>query len=245
LKKEKKMLKRRILMMTILTVTAVFLFAGCGPKADPVMVGKVNNYFAATSTKTYSGSGKYKPMPLAVGQFVTHGNTEDDGKRSVTRTAIVGKEGRGWILETYTINEHSEASTQMLIVGLENVHTSKGLENLDILWVKIKDESGQIQTIEGPPLMMAKSFYKRALQSFDISAITSQASGTDITVPAGTFKNTFSADAEMSVMGMTFRSTSWVHEKVPVNGMVKSITDGGKMTSVLLDFGKSGAKSLF
>ncbi len=239
------MFKRQIMMMSILIVTAAFLFAGCGPKADPVMVGKVNNYFAATSTKTYTGSGKYKPMPLAVGQFVTHGNTEDDGKRSVSRTAIVGKEGRGWILETYSINEHSESITQMLIVGLENVHTAQGLDNLDILWVKIKDENGQIQTIEGPPLMMAKSFYKSALQSFDISTITNQASGADITVPAGTFKKTFSADAEMSVMGMTFRSTSWFHEKVPVNGMVRSITDGGKMTSELLDFGKTGAKSMF
>ncbi len=93
--------------------------------------------------------------------------------------------------------------------------------------------------------MMAKSFYKSALQSFDISAITNQPSAVDISVPAGTFTKTFSADAEMSVMGMTFRSTSWVHEKVPVNGMVKSITDGGKMTSVLIDFGKSGAKSMF
>jgi hypothetical protein len=232
-------------MMTVLTVTAVFLFAGCSPKADPVMVGKVNNYFAATSNKTYTGSGKYTPMPLAVGQFVTHGNTEDDGKRSVSRTAIVGKEGRGWILETYTINDYSESCTQMLVVGLENVHTTQGLNNLDILWVKIKDENGQVQTIEGPPLMMAKSFYKSALQSFDISAIKNQPAAEDITVPAGTFKNTFRADAEMSMMGMTFRSTSWVHDKVPVNGMVKSITDGGKMTSELLDFGKSGAKSMF
>ena len=239
------MFKRRVLMMTILTVTAAFMFIGCGPKADPVMVGKVNNYFTVTSTKTYTGSGTYKPMPLAIGQFVTHGNTEDDGKRSVSRTAIVGKEGRGWILETYTINEHSESLTQMLIVGLENVYTAKGLENFDILWVKVKGKNGQIQTIEGAPLMMAKSFYMSALQSFDISAITNQASETDITVPAGTFKNTFSADAEMSVMGMTFRSTSWFHEKVPVNGMVRSITDGGKMTSELLDFGKSGAKSMF
>jgi len=239
------MFKRQIMIMTILLMPAAFLFTGCGPNPDPVMVDKVNNHFATNSSKTYNGSGKYNPMPLAVGQFVTHGNTDDDGTRSVSRTAIVGKEGRGWILETYSINDHSESCTQMLVVGMENMHTSQGLENLDILWVKIKDENGQIQTIEGPTLMMAKSFYKSALQSFDISAITNQASGADVSVPAGTFKKTFSADAEMSVMGMTFRSTSWFHEKVPVNGMVRSITDGGKMTSVLLDFGKTGAKPCF
>jgi len=62
---------------------------------------------------------------------------------------------------------------------------------------------------------------------------------------AGTFTSTFQADAEVKIMGMTFRSESWIHGKVPVNGMVKSITDGGKMTSVLLDFGNSGAKSCF
>jgi hypothetical protein len=46
-------------------------------------------------------------------------------------------------------------------------------------------------------------------------------------------------------MGMKFRSKSWFHEKVPVNGMVKSITDNGKMTSELLEFGTSGVKPCF
>jgi hypothetical protein len=235
------MVKRQAIMMTIVLMTAALLFVGCGPKADPAMVSKVNGFFATSSSEIYKGSGIFKPMPLAVGQFVIHGNTEDNGKRSVSRTAIVGREARGWIIESYTVNESSEGCSQMLVAGLEDIHKPRGFENIDILWVKIKDENGQIQTIEGPPLMMAKGFYKRALQSFDVSAMTNQGSGADVTVPAGTFKNTFNADSEVSVIGMKFRSKSWFHEKVPVSGMVKSITDEGKMTSELLDFGLSGA----
>jgi len=244
--KEKKMLKKPTPIMTMaMIMTAAFLFAGCAPKADPVMVGKVNALFGAKSTATYKGSGKFKPVPYAVGQFVTHGNTENTGKRSVSRTAIIGKERNGWIIETYSINESSESCSQMLVVGLDTMQSVQDFENLDILWVKMKDENGQIQTIEGPPLMMAKGFYKSALKSFNMSALTNQGSGEDITVPAGTFTNTFNADAEVSIMGMTFRSKSWFCDKVPVNGMVKSVTDDGKVTTELLSFGNSGAKSCF
>jgi hypothetical protein len=239
------MLKKQTIAILSILIGTIFLFSGCAPKSDPAMVRKVNEFFSKTSGKTYKGSGKFSPIPYAVGQYVTHGNTEDNGNRSVNRTAIVGREGSGWILETYSVNDHSESCTQMLIVGLDKIQTAHGFEHLDILWVKIKDENGQIRTIEGPPLMMAKSFYKNALQSFDISAMTNQGAGTDITVPAGTFTNTSDADSELSVLGMTFRSKTWYHSKVPVNGMVKSIVDGGKMTSVLLDFGLSGAKPCF
>ena len=240
------MLKRQALMMTmVMMATAAFLFSGCAPKADPVKVGKVFGFFNAKSTATYKGSGKFNPMPYAVGQFVTHGNTENTGKRSVSKTAIVGREGNGWIIETYSISEYSESISQMLVVGLDNMRTARDFENLDIRWVKMKDENGQVRTIEGPPLMMAKGFYKSALKSFDISALTNQGSGADITVPAGTFTNTFNADAAVSVMGMTFRSKSWFSDMVPVNGMVKSVTDDGKMTTELLDFGNSGARPSF
>ncbi len=239
------MLKKQMMTTTVVIMTAFFLVAGCGPKADPVMVEKVNSFFGAQSNDTYKGGKTYTPVQPAVGQFVIHGNTEKNGKRSVTRTAIVGREAGGWILETYTVDEFSEACTRMLLQGLENIYKPGGLDNLDIIWVKIKDENGQIQTIEGPAMAMVRGFYKKALQSFDMSAISGQATGGDITVPAGTFTNTFRADSEVKIMGMTFRSESWIHGKVPVNGMVKSITDGGKITSVLLDFGDSGVKACF
>jgi len=239
------MQKKHLMTSAAAILIALFLISGCGPKADPAMVSKVNSFFAAQSGKTYKGAKNFTPVPLAVGQFVTHGNTENNGKRSVTRTAIVGKERGGWILENYSVNEYSESCSQMLIKGMENIYNPGGIDNIDILWVKIKDENNQIQTIDGPALAMAKSFYKKALQSFDLSGISETAAGGDITVPAGTFTNTFRADAQVKIMGMTFSSQSWIHAKVPVNSMVKSITDNGKMTSVLLDFGYSGATPCF
>ena len=84
--------------MAGVALIVLFLTGGCGPKADPAMVSKVNSFFAAQTDKTYKGAKNFTPVPLAVGQYVTHGNTENNGKRSVTRTAIVGKESGGWIL---------------------------------------------------------------------------------------------------------------------------------------------------
>jgi hypothetical protein len=237
--------RKNLFTMAGVALIVLFLTGGCGPKADPAMVSKVNSFFAAQTDKTYKGAKNFSPVPLAVGQYVTHGNTEKNGKRSVTRTAIVGKESGGWILENYSVNEYSESCSQMLIKGMENIYNPGGIDNIDILWVKIKDENGQIQTIDGPALTMAKSFYKKALQSFDLSGISETAAGGDITVPAGTFTNTFRADAQIKIMGMTFTSQSWIQGKVPVNSMVKSVTDNGKITSVLLDFGYSGATPCF
>ena len=50
---------------------------------------------------------------------------------------------------------------------------------------------------------------------------------------------------QVSVMGMSQKSTSWFHPAVPINGSVKGASDDGKWTVELLDFGTSGASSKF
>lgn len=228
----------------LIVLFAVLFLAACAPKENPALVGQINDYFATTSSAAYDGSGEYNPMPYAVGQWVVHGHTNNN-KRSVSKTAIVGKEQGGWIIETHAIDPSSEGKTQMLIVGLDEVQRGKDFDNLDILWVKIQTPEGQIQTIGGQMLAMAKGLYKKNLNSFNVDTAANWQSGDNIGVPAGTFRNTVSTDTEVSVMGMKFRSTAWFHEKVPVNGMVKSVSDDGKSTSVLLDFGYSGAERSF
>ena len=232
------MAKRLILLFAIL------FLAACAPKENPALVGKINDYFANTGSKSYDGSGKYNPMPYAVGQYVVHGQT-NNGKRSVSKTAIVGKEQGGWIIETHSIDPASEGKMQMLVVGLDAIQAGKDFDNLDILWVKIQSADGQIQTIDGQMLAMAEGMYKKHLNAFNVNATANWQPGEDVAVPAGTFRNAVSTDTEVSVMGMKFRSTAWFHEKVPVNGMVKSVSDDSKSTSVLLEFGYSGARPGF
>ncbi|MGQ9843887.1 MAG: hypothetical protein ACUVRK_10020 [Spirochaetota bacterium] len=74
-----------------------------------------------------------------MGQYAILGQSDSDGKQSVTKMAIVGREQGGFILESYTVSEKDEDIMQMLVVGLEKVATSGNVDDLEILWIKVKD----------------------------------------------------------------------------------------------------------
>ncbi|MDH7552297.1 MAG: hypothetical protein QHH74_01430 [Spirochaetota bacterium] len=208
----------------------------CGASVNPQLKAKVDRQFAQSGQTTYSGTQKFmKPKPYAVGQYVVMGQTDSDGKKSITRMAIVGKQQGGWIFENYTVSENQEGIMQMLIVGLEKVATTGNIDDLDIIWVKIKDENGQVQTIEGPMLSMMKGLYKKGLASVSMK-INIYKDGGVIQVPAGIFKGTNVVETETTIIGKKTKTTGWYHYSVPINGIVKVVDNDGN-TLVLLQFG--------
>lgn len=227
---------------------AVFLMlfvVSCGPSANPQLKAKISPYFTQDSSTRIRASKKfYSPMPLAIGQYAVYGTIEDDGTRSITKTSIVGREAGGWIYESYTLSETQEGTVQMLIRGLEKVRKSGNIDDIELLWVKIKGEDGKVEKLEGPVLMMAKSLYKKHLSGLDVT-VSQYVNGGTIKVPAGSFAGTNMVKSEVTFWGKKYKSTGWYHYKVPINGMVKSVTDDGDSTMVLLEYGTRGAKSSF
>ncbi len=227
---------------------AVFLMlfvVSCGPSANPQLKAKISPYFTQDSSTRIRASKKfYSPMPLAIGQYAVYGTTEDDGTRSITKTSIVGREAGGWIYESYTLSETQEGTVQMLIRGLEKVRKSGNIDDIELLWVKIKGEDGKVEKLEGPVLMMAKSLYKKHLSGLDVT-VSQYVNGGTVKVPAGSFAGTNMVKSEVTFWGKKYKSTGWYHYKVPINGMVKSVTDDGDSTMVLLEYGTRGAKSSF
>ena len=199
--------------------------------------------YAPASAKNYGAIRRFtQPMPLAVGQYIVHGTTDDDGERSVSRTSIVGRDSGGWVYEFHSITGSEETLSQICIRGIEKARTSGNADDIEILWVKTKGEDGQVQKIEGPMLYMVRAMYKGAISNLN-TKIDIQTSGGPVTVPAGTFAGTISAKAEVSILGRTFKSSAWYHSAVPINGLVKSVTDNNSNTIELLDFGARGATS--
>jgi len=229
-------------MKKVLAIAGVALFiVSCGPSANPQLRAKIEPKFTAGSSKTYGAGMRFmRPMPYAVGQYVEHGTTDGSGRKSISRTSIVGRQDGGWIIESYGLDETKESISQMLIIGLDRVAQSGNIDEMEIRWVKFRDDNGAIQTIEGPMLMMMKSLYRGSLDAFKVktSVFTS---GGSIQVPAGTFAGTNKIEAEATFFGRTYRSTGWHHSTVPVNGLVKSVSDDGKQQTVLLRFGTRGA----
>jgi len=227
---------------------AVFLMlfvVSCGPSANPQLKAKISPYFTQDSSTRIRASKKfYSPMPLAIGQYAVYGTIEDDGTRSITKTSIVGREAGGWIYESYTLSETQESTVQILIRGLGKVRKSGNIDDIELLWVKIKGEDGKVQKLEGPVLMMAKSLYKKHLSGLDVT-VSQYVNGGTVKVPAGSFAGTNKVKSEVTFWGKKYKSTGWYHYKVPINGMVKSVTDDGDSTMVLLEYGTRGAKSSF
>jgi hypothetical protein len=73
--------------------------------------------------------------------------------------------------------------------------------------------------------------------------INTYTDGGVITVPAGSFTGVNVVESESKMLGFTVKGKGYYHSSVPVNGMVRYISDDGKNESVLLGFGTSGAKA--
>ena len=219
---------------------AAFLLS-CGPSVNPQLRAKLDPLFSGGPSKNYGSGRRFtRPMAYAVGQYVVHGTVDGDGKKSVSKTSIVGREEGGWIIESYSLDDTKESISQMLIVGLDSAAKTGNVDGVEIRWVKFQDDQGAIQTIEGPMLMMMKSLYRGSLSAFKVKT-SSFIDGGAVEVPAGTFTGTNRIDAEATFFGRTYKSTGWHHSGVPINGLVKSVSDDGENKTVLLRFGTRGA----
>ncbi|BBO78049.1 hypothetical protein DSCW_54660 [Desulfosarcina widdelii] len=234
------------MIRTIVTAMFVLCLVSCitAPTPNPIFVDKIDTQFNAAKSQNFRAAGKFKrPIPYEVGQYVIAGMTSPT-ERSIMKMAIVGKEQNGWIIETHSLTQSAESITQMLVVGMETVNKTGKLDDLDIIWVKVKPDGQNVQTIEGPMLSMTKGLYKKALSGLECQNQEAIDGGT-VKVPAGTFAGTSKMHSEVSFMGNTYLSDSWLHPSVPINAMVKSVSNEGETVIELLDFGLTGAKRSF
>ncbi len=129
----------------------------------------------------------------------------------------------------------------MLIKGLEAAARGD-LNAVDIVWVKLKDEKGNVTQIDGVTLSITKGMYKDLLSNIYVDVTNSQDAGA-LTVPAGQFEGTSKIRSKTKIFGKTYEADGWYHKEVPINGLVRSVATDNSFTSELVDFGKTGAKS--
>lgn len=228
----------------VFLVTVLFLFS-CGSSADKRLVAKIDTLYKFKSSKSFVSSKNFTaPMAYAAGQYVVTGTTDDDGERSISRITIIGKSGRNWIFEFYTLTYKSESSMQICMSGIEKAARTGNMDAVEILWIKTMDTDGNVQKHEGSMLLMMKAVYKTTITSLQINTSGMQNGGV-LKVPAGIFEGTKLVKTESSFMGKNFKSTVWYHSAVPINGMVKSMSDDKDYVTELLDFGFKGSESLF
>jgi hypothetical protein len=228
---------KKIIPLFILASALLITACSSGPKKDkasaldPLWQGDGKSYSAKKFTKARA---------WAPGHYVVTGNLVDGRKDSVARFLVVRKEGGGWLFETTSTNREGKVSgMQMLITGYERAVNTGKTDQIKVLRMKLLQEDGNVQELEETQIML----YNMVLQStwsklFNVD--TSFGNGGPVTVPAGTFASTSTAKAELKILFKTFKSTSWLHPDVPVNGVVRSASDDGKNITELISFGFDG-----
>lgn len=191
--------------------------------------------------KSYPAAAKFaKAEKWVPGQYIITGTTTKGKYESVSRTLIVRKEAGGWVIETTnTDRKGKETASQMLLKNYDEAIKAGNPGMIELGWMKMRDEDGNIQTIEGDQMALFNTFAKSSYENLIVN-ITTYTDGGAVTVPAGAFAGCTYNKATVKVMGMKITTENWYHPSVPVNGLVKYQTEDGKSVTELLSFGTDG-----
>lgn len=227
----------------VLAAFAGLLFiVGCGASVNPVLQTRVVEWFNKNSSTSYDASAAFtRSIPYAVGQYVVVGNTSGED-RTITRTALVGKDGDAWIMETTTLSPSTETMMQMAVRGLEKVQETLNPDDLDILWIKMRDDDGEVTTIDGMTLSMVKGTYSKVLSGL-IVKFDAEPSTATVRVPAGTFNGCTKATARVESFFGDYESETYLHPRVPLNGIVRAVAKDGDTVTELIEFGTNAKPS--
>jgi hypothetical protein len=225
----------------------LLLFSLCGLLAAPMMADdnedRIKAMFEARKSATYEANAFKDVAPLAVGQWVSYGLTDDDGERSIMKCAIVGQEGDAMTMEMTMINEDNTIVMQYTIKGLGSIRLDGGSEEFDIIRIAIKTDDEEPMVLDGAMLAMMKGSYSSTLEGMKPQRTDLVDGGTQ-TVIGGTFNGTTKVKSSRDITGGDDETTSWVHPSIPIYATVKSVTED-EATMELLDFGMTGAKPSF
>lgn len=223
--------------------TALLFLSACGASVNPALQNRIAGFMNKSSSATYDGGAVFeKPMPYAVGQYVIMGTTDGD-EHSIHRTALVGKDGEAWIMETTNLTSSEETMMQMAISGMQKVQQSMDVDDLEIKWIKIKDDEGNIQVLDGMALTLVKSSYSKMLTGIAMD-FTAEMGMAVVRVPAGTFNGCTKGNSKVETFFGDYESEVYLHPKVPLNGVVRSVSKDNDAVMELIEFG-TNAKSNF
>jgi hypothetical protein len=212
-------------------------FLHCAPSINPSLKSSIDNQLSAPAlSQDYGSPSALMPPELAAGQWVKHKIVDKKGRPTVYSLKILERQDDAWLLETETQNYSNTIITRMLVKFERN-----NPESAEIRRVWQKTDKNDPVVIEGPALSLTQGLYKKSMQSMTVQ--WKETAREDATVQAGKFPQCYAMDSKVSFGLVVSASKGLFHSSVPINGLVKSISEG---TSIeLLAFGMSGATPSF
>jgi hypothetical protein len=202
-----------------------------------------------------------KRIPWAVGQWALFRTTETGGEtilrvfssesRGFRRLAITKKEGSAFWLEVREVQPCDERRFALLV---DNVDRDR-MRDLRLLQLKILDSDGKIITIDGNEGGPSAARDLRArFRSFAGAMYLVGGTGRvrKVTVPAGTFAETYVVPISMSLDSGRQAGHVWFTNAVPIvyharyfSRAVSWVWGESTVLHELVDFGLQGAQSAF
>ncbi len=225
-------------------LAAAALALACA-STNPAMKQRTDALLAGGAAgRTVSGfSGAFSAKPWRAGQWVLVA-TRVKGEPSVLRMSIVEQDARGVWIEYETQDYRQHAITKVLYAR-QPTSADEAFDLMQAIVTKRDEEKPQTIDFADPknPMMgMMKGMAKSMVKGFQPSLEEVKSLGRqDVTVRAGTFR----ACAGYAMKGPDGKEhRGFIHAGVPINGLVRGESTDGEVTSELLDFGDTGAKSV-
>jgi hypothetical protein len=235
------LVRRTLRLVVLLSAALSALASSAHPSVNSAAMADVDRRLAATPTnpRAIAAPTVAEPMPLAVGQWATFKQTDNDGKPSIVTYKIVGMQDGAYFYEMSMDTYYGHSAMRMLVA----IGDRRDPKTIDIRSITSKDYQGRVQ--EMPPSMigMLKSSYGSMVDQLTIT--WDQLPQEDAQVLGGRFAACYKTRSTVEFMGQSATSDAWFHPAVPVNGMVKSVGVDRPITMELLDYGLEGAQSEF
>ncbi|TFG84232.1 MAG: hypothetical protein E4H20_03750 [Spirochaetales bacterium] len=227
---------RRMLFAALVLVSMVAISCASSPPASSPM----DAYWASSGTAFPASTHFVRPITWKAGQYIVIGSTVKGKRESVSKTLLVRKDKDGWVLEMSTVDRKgNETVSQVCFSGYEEAIVTGTYSQLRMVWMKNRDEKGEIQVISGDEMTFYNTFARSAYENM-IVKIDKFIDGGTIAVPAGSFSGTNYIKASVKVMGFNIETETWYHPAVPLTGVVLSRSTDGKSVSELLSYGFDG-----
>ncbi len=179
---------------------------------------------------------------IHAGEWAVYRTVENGQTTGVLKLAVISQKGDTWIYEFVSYTDKESTVLQEAVKGLDSVVRTGDSNQGQIVWVKVKDKDGNVQTIDGAMLTMAGAGYKSMLTANVGYFAGTVVAGGPVMVPAGAFSSSWKTTSSGSAGRNSDAGTAWVSTVVPLWHLIKVANPKGRVME-LVDFGTSGYQS--
>lgn len=236
-------MNRKLLVLAV----AALVLPACARSINPKTQALTDELLQQTrQARDVGAPDSWDPKPWRVGQWALYKSTQDGKDPQITRIMVVEQTGDGYWLESEQLDYYGRTLTRTLYAR----QPRSAEEAIDVLRKIItrQDDAEPVEqdfTEDNQFVAMMKRAMKHVANGVVAPSDAAGLPKEDAAVPAGLFRSAAKFQGSIHIGPVEKHFTGWFHPEVPMGGAVKTVDAEGKFVQELLDYGDTGAASLF